>query len=51
MDMLNKWTVGLGILLVGVVLLAIGASGVLSWVQMGIGAFLAIAAVLVFVKG
>ena len=51
MGKLNKWTVGLGILFVGIAFFATGASGVVSGVQIGIGVFLGLVAALVFVKG
>ena len=42
MDMLNKWTVGLVLLAIGIPLAAIGGYGEVSETQIGIGVFLAI---------
>ncbi len=46
--------IGLLLLVVGVILLAIGASGTTSYIQLGIGAFLAVVgalSILLAVKG
>ena len=50
MGMLNKWTVGLGLLIAGVVIFAIGATGTFSIIQVTIGAILVAVGTLVLIK-
>ena len=42
MDKLNKWTVGLGLVSIGIPLAVVGSYGEVSETQIGIGAFLAV---------
>ena len=50
MGMLNKWTVGLGLLIAGIVIFAIGATGTFSVIQFMIGAVLGVVGALVLIK-
>ena len=40
MPVLNKWSVGLLLLIVGVILLAVGGQGTISWTRIVIGLLL-----------
>ena len=48
--MLNKWTVGLGLLIAGIVVLAIGTTGTFSIIQVIIGTILVAVGTLVLIK-
>ena len=50
MGMLNKWTVGLGLLIAGIVIFAIGATGTFSVIQVMIGAVLGVVGAWVLIK-
>ena len=50
MNMLNKWTVGLGLLIAGIAIFAIGATGTFSVIQFMIGAVLGVVGALVLIK-
>ena len=50
MNMLNKWTVGLGLLIAGIAIFAIGATGTFSVIQVMIGAVLGVVGAWVLIK-
>ena len=48
--MLNKWTVGLGLLIAGILVFATGATGTFSIIQVIIGTILVAVGALVLIK-